>query len=153
MEGVELATSGDIFFDANFRYSDGTSGKKLLVLLNNPGPEDNCLFVKTTSQQKKKPDTQGCIDTYHKVFHLPPHQDFFNEPTWIQLDDHFHFRQEHVNAKLKHCGCLQKKTISSVIACFMKINDQDLSPRIKGLLISPVSQAAMALAEKFNKKK
>ena len=153
MEYIQLANPGDVFFSENFVFSDGTSGKKLLVLLNCPSPGDNCLFVKTTSQQKKKPNTPGCIDEYHKVFHLPQKKDFFKEPTWVQLDDYFPFQQDHVNKKLKQCGCLQAQTISSIISCFLKINDQDLSPKVKGMLISPVTQGAMTLAEKFNRKK
>lgn len=148
-----MAASGDVFLDENFVFSDGTSGPKLLVLLNSPTHGENCLFVKTTSQQKHKPAIPGCIGRPHHVFHLPYDKDFFKKPTWIQLDDYFPFRQDLLGGKLRRCGCLKKKTIVDVIDCFLGINEQDLSPRVKGMIVSPVTQGALALAEKFNKKK
>jgi hypothetical protein len=47
---------GSIFVAENFIFSDGTKGKKLLVLLNNPASNDPYLLVKTTSQKHSKPD-------------------------------------------------------------------------------------------------
>ena len=65
---------GSIFVAENFIFSDGTKGKKLLVLLNNPASNDPYLLVKTTSQKHSKPDNPGCIENYHhlRFYFVPP---------------------------------------------------------------------------------
>lgn len=143
---------GSIFVADDFVFSDGTKGKKLLVLLNNPASNDPYLVVKTTSQKHSKPDTSGCIEKYHQVFFIPANSNFFKKDTWIQLDDHFMFSQKHVDEKLKHIGQLTAKIFKLVISCFLKINEQDLSPKVHRYLVPPIAQGINALANKFNKR-
>ena len=45
---------GSVFVADNFIYEDGTKGKKLLVLLNNPAPNDPYLLVKNNIQKTFK---------------------------------------------------------------------------------------------------
>ena len=87
-------------------FSDNTTGKKLLVLLNNPTSDDPYFLVKTTSQQHTKPKTPGCIENYYQAYFIQADNDFFKKDTWIQLDDYFPFAQSHVKTKLKHIGQL-----------------------------------------------
>lgn len=142
---------GSIFVAEDFVFSDGTKGKKLLVLLNNPASDDPYLVVKTTSQKHSKPDTSGCIENYHQVYFIPAHSDFFKKDTWIQLDDYFMFNQKHVDKKLRHIGQLTEKTFKLVISCFLKINKRNLSPKVYNYLDPPIVQGINALANKFNK--
>lgn len=143
---------GSIFVAENFVFSDRTKGKKLLVLLNNPASGDPYLVVKTTSQKHSKPDTPGCIESYHQAYFIPANSNFFQKDTWVQLDDYFMFNQNHVDKKLKCIGQLTTKTSKLVINCFLKINEQDLSPKVHSYLVPPIAQGINALANKFNKR-
>jgi len=143
---------GSFFVAENFIFSDGTKGKKLLVLLNNPAPNDPYLLVKTTSKKHSKPDTLGCIESYHQVFFIQKNSPFFRKDTWIQLDDYFPFSQKTIQKKLKHIGVLPDKTAKLVISCFLKINEQDLSPKVHSYLVPKIAQGISALANKFNKR-
>ncbi len=145
-----MLTRGAVFLAENFVFSDNTTGKKLLVLLNNPTSDDPYFLVKTTSQQHTKPKTPGCIENYYQAYFIHANGDFFEKDTWIQLDDHFPFVKSHVKTKLKHIGQLTPKTTDSIVKCFLKINEQDLSPRMRNYLIPPIEQGLQALAAKFN---
>ena len=142
---------GSVFVADNFKYSDGTTGKKLLVLLNNPSSDDPYLFVKTTSQKHSKPGTLGCIDTFHKVYFVQANYAFFTKDTWIQLDDYFLFTQENLEKELNHIGQLPGKTIELLVSCFLKINEQDLSPKVHSYIVPKIAQGISALANKFNR--
>ncbi len=141
---------GSVFVMENFKYSDGTTGKKLLVLLNNPSSNDPYLLVKTTSRKHSKPTTVGCVENYHKVFFVRANSPFFMKDTWIQLDDHYPFSQKTIQKKLHHIGVLPEKTTKLVIECFLKINKQDLSPKVHSYIVPKIEQGINALANKFN---
>jgi hypothetical protein len=141
---------GSIFFTENFIFEDGTKGKKLLVLLNNAASNDPYLLVKTTSQKHLKPDTLGCVESYHKVYFIRANKTFFEKDTWIQLDDYFPFSQKTITKDLTHIGVLPDKTIKLIINCFLKINKQDLSPKIHSYIVPKIAQGISALANKFN---
>ena len=143
---------GSVFVADNFKYSDGTTGRKLLVLLNNPSSEDPYLFIKTTSQKHSKPDTPGCIDTFHKVYFVPANCAFFQKNTWIQLDDYFLFTQQSLERDLNHIGQLPGKTTELLVSCFLKINEQDLSPKVRCYIVPKIAQGISALANKFNRR-
>ena len=143
---------GLIFVAENFIFSDGTKGKKLLILLNNPTKSDPYLLVKTTSRKHSKPDTLGCIHNYYQVYFIKANSPFFKKDTWVQLDDHFPFSQKTISTKLKHIGALPNKTIELIISCFLKINEQDLSPKVHSYIVPKIAQGINALANKFNKR-
>jgi hypothetical protein len=143
---------GSIFIAKKFKYSDGSTGKKLLVLLNNPYKNTPYVVVKTTSKQHSKPSTPGCIASYHKAYYIPGKQDFFEISTWIQLDDYFLFDQNHIDPHLKHIGDLSPKRTEDVISCFLSINEQDLSPKIRSYIVPQIMQDIQALTNKFNKR-
>ncbi|MEA2082811.1 MAG: hypothetical protein U9O82_00930 [Thermodesulfobacteriota bacterium] len=148
-----MVSRGTVYFDDNFVFSDGTKGQKLLILLNTPQKDENYILVKTTSKQKNKPASPGCIEGHHKVYYLPSQKDFFNKNTWVQLDDYFLFLTAEANSRFKKTGKLTDKTIDKVVKCFLKINELDLSPKIRKLFISPIANGAAQLAEKFNKRR
>ena len=147
-----MLASGSIFVAKKFKYSDGTIGEKLLVLLNNPYQNIPYIVVKTTSKQHSKPKTKGCINHYHKAFFIPPKkQDFFNKETWIQLDDYFIFCQNDINNRLKHIGNLSSKTTQDVIDCFLSFNELDLPPKIRNYIVPPIMNGINALIYKYKK--
>ena len=151
-ESHKVFARGSIFVAENFIFSDGTKGKKLLVLLNNPASNDPYLLVKTTSQKHSKPDNPGCIENYHQVYFVRSNSPFFKKDTWIQLDDCFPFSQKTIDKKLKHIGVLPDKTAKLIISCFLKINEQDLSPKVHSYIVPKITQGISALANKFNKR-
>lgn len=148
-----MVSRGAVYFDKNFVFSDGTRGPKLLILLNTPKKDENYILVKTTSQQKNKPAISGCIEGHHKVYYLPSQKDFFRDNTWVQLDDYFPFLPAEANSRFKKAGRLTDKTIDKVVKCFLKINELDLSPKIRKLIIPPIANGIAQLAEKFKKKR
>ena len=148
-----MISRGTVYFDDNFFFSDGTKGRKLLILLNTPQKNENYILVKTTSRQKKKPATPGCIENHHKVYYLPSQKDFFHKNTWVQLDNFFLFLPAEANIRFKKTGQLSDKTIDKVVKCFLKINELDLSPKIQKLIIPPIANGILNLAEKFKKRR
>jgi hypothetical protein len=77
---------GSVLFHRNFKFSDGESADKLLVVLS-PAKNGQILAVKTTSQQKRRPLKDGCHpDTRESVFVFNANPDKFKETTWIILD-------------------------------------------------------------------
>ncbi|KAB2891389.1 MAG: hypothetical protein F9K32_04500 [Desulfobulbaceae bacterium] len=150
-----MYSRGAVFFDDNFRYlnTPGETGEKILILINTPKSDDHLILVKTTSQQHSKPQLPGCIDSHHKIFYMPVGSDILSKNTWIQLDDHFLFQQQHAAKVFKHLGNLKPKTIKNIVDCFLLHNEDDLSPIIKNMILPPVSQGIQALAAKFNNKR
>jgi hypothetical protein len=81
--------AGDILFHSSFKFNDGTTGRKLLIVLNTPDFKKNepYLVIKTTSQLKGKQMVPGCIAAW-RIFYIPPAEGvFFKDPTLLQLDD------------------------------------------------------------------
>jgi len=81
---------GDVLCDDNFQFSDGRTGKKLFVVLNNAKPGEPCLVVKTTSQSQRYTNTKIGCNPDKKVFYVPgsPTGSFLQD-TFIQLDEIF----------------------------------------------------------------
>ena len=147
-----MFTCGSVFVQEDFKFRDETTGKKILVLLNRPTGNDPYVVVKTTSQQHSKPKTSGCIQKYHQAFFIAAKRPFFHKDTWIQLDDLFLLSNTHMRNKVHHIGDLDSKTADSIVNCFLKINEQDLSPKVRGYIIPPIAQGINALANKFNRR-
>ncbi|MFP3982778.1 MAG: hypothetical protein ACLFV2_03705 [Desulfurivibrionaceae bacterium] len=143
---------GAVFVAEKFRFSNGAEAKKLLVLLNNPNQGDPYFFVKTTSKQHRKPREIGCIGDYHQVYFVKAKSDFFEIDTWIQLDDYFPFEPNYVTNYLHHKGELTEECTQKVVDCFLQINNDDLSPRMRKVFEPPLEQGIRALADKFNRR-
>lgn len=76
---------GEVYFHSRFQYEDGTTGTKLIVVLNQQGEESLCLILKTTSQPARYKNAQkGCNPTL-EVFYIPANWQGFDLPTYIQL--------------------------------------------------------------------
>jgi hypothetical protein len=84
----------------NFRFSDGTTGKKILVILND-GSVGYYIVVKTTSQNTHKSSNEGCQtqDRYPNFF-LPQNSCCLKKETWIGLDEFFELTTAELLAKL-----------------------------------------------------
>lgn len=80
-----------ILFDEEFQFSDGETGEKLLICLND-GSCGFYIIVKVTSQSTYKGTRFGCQnnDRYPNFF-LPEGSCYFKEATWVGLDEYFEF--------------------------------------------------------------
>ncbi len=111
-----MHTRGAIFSHPRFEFKNGDIGKKLILLLNTPSKDEPYLFVKTTSQQKDKPLSPGCIEE-RSLFFIPVSKSFFKENTWIVLYDRYPMRSVDFakNKDLKLLGHLDSKTLDKII--------------------------------------
>lgn len=80
---------GTIFYDEAFQFSDGPEGRKLAVVLCEYGK--NHLVVKATTSQvhSVKSKTPGCHATDRQPNYFIPAGTWFNQGTWIELDEAF----------------------------------------------------------------
>ncbi|MCK5493834.1 MAG: hypothetical protein KAJ14_12055 [Candidatus Omnitrophica bacterium] len=72
----------DVFYCPRFKFYDGETGKKLLLVLNEPSEGQPYLIVLVTSQQKNRKDVPGC---YHKegYYFIKENETWFSENTWL----------------------------------------------------------------------
>lgn len=107
-------TPGSVFFDKDFHFHDGASGKKLFVVLGSD--KGVCVVAKTTSQSYGKGITYGCQpnDRFHN-FYLPLNSCYLDKNTWICLNEFY---------ELKQSDLLQKRFKGIVCHLF------DLTPQI-----------------------
>lgn len=122
---------GDVYVHDNFRFSDGTTGKKLFILLNNPTGTEPLLTLKTTSKLKYPPYTPGC-NQQKNVYYIPKNSDWFYVDTLVQLEEIFEisfseFQNSMILYKnIRHCGPLSSNEFRSLLACLKK-NREDIS--------------------------
>ena len=78
---------GKVYFDAAFRFQDGTIGeKRFVVICASPEFELKVVVLRTTSQNKGG-KSYGCnLDDRFQNFYLPPESGVFSLQTWIMLD-------------------------------------------------------------------
>ena len=84
-------TPGTVLFDPHFEFSDGSTGEKIFIVLNN-GAAGIYLAVKTTSNGSRYNSVYGCQanDRYPNFF-LPKNSCHLHQPTWVQLEEIFEF--------------------------------------------------------------
>ena len=142
----KLVKQGSILLDNNFRFKNGNVNKKLLVVINSPAQKDPYIVVTVTSQQHSKPKSTGCIpEKYHKVFFIPKNTTFFEKDTWVQLNDFYILPKELAEKRLERKGCLPEKITQGVVDCFLKINKDDLPPKVHNYIVSPIKQGRFSL--------
>lgn len=146
-----MQTRGDIFFHPNFKFRNGSVGRKLLLLLNTPGKKETCIFVKTTSQQKNNPSRPGCIKE-RSLFFIPSGKTFFKEDTWIELYERYEMHPEDVdkNTDVQIIGSLDSKLVDKIIDCLFVSEDYDIPPIHRKLLRPQLQESILKLKKKFN---
>ncbi len=122
-----MPSQGEILLHEKFQFSDGSIGKKLLVVLNNPKTRDPCLVVKTTSQsQRYKKVKVGC-NPEKDVFYLPDSgKEIIKGDTYIQLEEVFELSVVDLTAsvlkkELSSIGKLTALTLAQLNNCLKKV--------------------------------
>lgn len=118
--------AGDILYHNEYQYPDGSSGIKLLILLNIPKNEEPYLFCEVTSQQHFRSKTFGC-NSYRQYFFIPATRDWFNKNTWIKLDTITGWKtasilKDKFDGKLDIKGKLSTNIFNAVKNCVRKID-------------------------------
>ena len=120
-----ILEKGEIFFHRDFRFDDGGSARKLLVLLNTPRDrKEPFLFCKTTSNDRKKNFQVGC-QAEKGMFYVPKDTDFFDKNTWLELYyiaafDAASVIEDSFNKFLTKKGKLKDLTIRQIVNCIRK---------------------------------
>jgi len=76
---------GDVYFHSQFKYQNGSIGRKLLIVLNKKERKSLCLSLKTTSQNERYKGAQKGCNPDKKVFFIPKEWQRFDVPTYVQL--------------------------------------------------------------------
>ena len=120
---------GTILFHPSFEFTDGETGRKYLIILNDPDlkKSEPFLLVKTTSQSHNKPETPGCHPDKN-LYAINANQDFFPKKTWIQFFEIFEadsakFIKGHFEKGLEIKGSLKPDTLRAIINCIRKSDD------------------------------
>lgn len=121
-------TPGTVLFDAQFRFSDGTLGQKILVLLND-GTDGVYVVIKTTSKDKHKRRKFGCqtSDRYPN-FYVPSGKCCLRGESWLMLDQFFEFHRQDLLTKrfagqLNPLGVLPDIVLKDLLDCAIGCDD------------------------------
>lgn len=121
-------TPGTILSDNNFVYADGSTGKKLLVVLND-GSIGYYIVIKTTSRGHYKGIQFGCQskDRYPNFF-ITKSSSFLTQDTWILLDQFFEFGshellQKSFTGQIKSIGILTDNILIDLLKCAIDCDD------------------------------
>ena len=81
-------SAGSIYLHEEFKFLDGSTGKKLFLIVNTPSKNENYLVCKTTSKEKPpyRISKQGCSAPKRNYFMFLSKDDWFKKDTWIQFD-------------------------------------------------------------------
>lgn len=148
-----MAVRGTIYHHRQFVFKNGFAGKKYIILLNTPGPNDLYLFVKTTSQKRGKPSKPGCIEN-RSLFFIPAKTTFFVSDTWVQLHEIYSLTPDVVkkNSDLTKEGSLDLKLIEKIVNCLFLSSEDDILPDQRRLLKPPLEESLKKLQAKYGKK-
>lgn len=124
-------TPGTILCDDEFVFSDGGTGKKLLIVLND-GESGSYIVIKTTSKSDFKGNDYGCqSDDRYPNFFCPKGSCCLKQDTWIQLDQFFEFKahelmSKHFTGKIKRIGVLTDRILKDLLDCAIECDDISL---------------------------
>jgi hypothetical protein len=94
-----VPSQGEVFYHANFQFSDGQFGQKLIVVLNSPEKREPCIFAKSTSQKRRYGGVQAGCDPKKQVFYiLADGKEDLLRDTYIQLDELYEISVEEMTA-------------------------------------------------------
>ena len=147
-----MIVRGAVFLHKDFKFKDGVSGIKRIVLLNTPENEDHYIFVKTTSKKKDKSETPGCLTHPSSLFYIPGRKTkAFPLDTWVQLHELYPMTPDSVsgNRRIKFIYALDEKTIDDIVNCLFKTEGDNIPPIIEKYLRPPMTSSILKLKNKW----
>ncbi len=121
-------TPGTLCEDSQFMFSDGSIGKKILVVLND-GSTGYYIIIKTTSRDTYKGISYGCqsSDRYPNFF-LPKGCCCLHKDTWVMLDQFFEFKAyellaKHFSGQMRRIGVLPDQIVKELLDCAINCDD------------------------------
>jgi hypothetical protein len=120
---------GKVFSYKDFEFVDGGKSDKLLILVNEPKGNADCIFIKTTS--KPKPQSKPGCHSFSNLYVLDAGEDLFKLKTWVQFQEIYPVTCANLLSVIKagearRIGCLRDQTVRAIINCMR--NSPDLSP-------------------------
>jgi hypothetical protein len=119
---------GTLLVYDNFRFYDGSTAKKILVVLND-GSVGYYLIVKTTSKDTHKSSNYGCqIQDRYPNFFLPQNSCCLEKDTYVGLNEFFEFTTaellaRHFSGEIRTIGVLPDKTVKELLECAIGCDD------------------------------
>lgn len=139
-ESIQLRI-GAIFHHKRFKFANGKFGVKFIILLNEPKiSHENCIFAKTTTQQKWRRRETGCQED-NLSFFIDKYKESFSEDIWIQLHKLYPFTaesvlQDSINSNLEFKGLLSDITITQLKNCIIRIKKDVSAEHLKQIIDS-----------------
>lgn len=150
-----MSLRGAIYYKPAFRFHDGGKSDKLILLLNAPSNNDDYLFVPTTSQQKIRSKTVGCVKHYRAgEFFIPKKTTDLKLDTWIILAELYPIsakmiQTNHGYIRLREIT-LSLKLMNKIIDCLFIHHSDDIPEMYEPLLRPKHAAWKQQLAQKFN---
>ncbi|MFZ5450576.1 MAG: hypothetical protein ACOZF2_01695 [Thermodesulfobacteriota bacterium] len=120
---------GTVYLHLDFRFRDGDRANKYFIILNTPLLNEHFIPIITTTQQKWRPDREGCHFN-DNVYVIRENFDFFHERTWVLFGvyDYYPISQELLADYVKReiilkKAELRKETIRAIINCVGRSED------------------------------
>lgn len=120
---------GTILCHHNFKFSDGATAKKLIILLTDLTEEHSYILAKTTSQENRKSKKSGCQknDIYPNFF-IPKTHSTFPKDTWVDLNEFFEFEakellQKHFSGEIQTINVLERELTKKLLSCSIECED------------------------------
>jgi hypothetical protein len=123
-----MATTGDVLFIENFRFSDGTTGNKLVIVMHAGNLGIPFLLVKTTSQSRRYAGMRPGCSEKHKAFFIPAGSDGFPKDTYIQLHEVFavdalEMVEGHLSKRIRQQSRLPMERFNALRNCLRRMKD------------------------------
>lgn len=121
---------GTIFYHKNFKFKNGGTKDKLVIVLAKLDTNE-IITVVTTSKNKNKGNLQGCqINDRYPNFYIPKGSSSFRKDTWINLDDFYPFPLQEIfddkcNGDIEVKSTLDETMFVALLNC--SIESQDIS--------------------------
>jgi len=150
-----MSVRGAIYYKPDFRFHDGGKSDKLILLLNTPAKTDDYLFVPTTSKQKIRSRTIGCVKHYGAgEFFIPTETTALKDDTWIILAELYPVPFKTIQTDPRYTR-LQEITLPSrimdkIIDCLFKHHSDDIPEMYEPLIRPKIADWKQQLAKKFN---
>lgn len=140
---ITIVTAGTIICDSRYEFEDGTTGQKLLIILND-GTSGSYLVLKTTSRKRFKGHKHGCQSAdYYPNFYLAKGSCCLTGESWVLLKiEEFtlnHFLQGTTSKRMWVIGTLKMDILGALWTCV--INHEDTEIKYEEILIDMQNKA------------